>query len=63
MVQVVAVGLILQTIYGMAKKQLSSIKAVILMAVSMGLALAGVSLPLIVIGAAIIAALEVKFFG
>ena len=63
MVQTVAVGLILQTIYGMAKKQLKSIKALILMAISAGLALAGLSLPLIVIGAAIIAVLEVKFFG
>ena len=63
MVQTVAVGLILQTIYGMAKKQLSSIKAIILMAISFGLALAGISLPLIVIGAALVAAMEVKFFG
>lgn len=60
LVKITAISLILHTILNMAKKQLRAWKPIVIVIISTTLALLGVSLPLIVIGAAIIAAIGVK---
>lgn len=60
LVKITAIALIFHTVFNMAKKQLSTVKAVILLIVSTALAMMGVSLPLIVIGASIVACIGVK---
>lgn len=60
LVKITAIALIIQTVFNMSLKQLKSIKSIILVIISLTLALMGVSLPIIVIGAAIVAAIEVK---
>lgn len=60
LVKITAIALIFHTVFNMAKKQLSTVKAVILLIVSTALAMMGVSLPLIVIGASIVSCIGVK---
>lgn len=60
LVKITAIALIIHTVFNMSLKQIKNIKAFILVAISVTLALLGISLPIIVIGAAIVAAIGVK---